>query len=76
MTKEQIKAVLDRVLTWPATRQQDAADMLLWLEANEGELYHPSDDEWAAIQEGLAQAKRGEFVPDDEMDAFWKRHLA
>ena len=38
-------------------------------QAKEGELYHPSDEEWAAIQEGLEQAKRGEFVPDDEMDA-------
>ena len=76
MTKEQIKAVLDLVLTWPSERQQDAADMLLWLEAKEGEFYHPSDDEWAAIQEGLAQARRGEFVPEEEMDAFWKRHLA
>jgi uncharacterized protein YbjT (DUF2867 family) len=76
MTKEEIKAVLDRVLTWPAARQQDAADMLLWLEGKSGEFYHPSDDEWAAIQEGLEQARRGEFVPEEEMDAFWKRHLA
>ena len=74
MTKEQIKAVLERVLTWPAERQADAADMLLMLEAREGELYHPADDEWAAIEEGLAQARRGEFVPDEEMDVFWKRH--
>lgn len=73
MSKEQIKAVLDRVLTWSPARQQDAAEMLLWLEAKEGEAYHPSDDEWASIQEGLAQAKRGEFVPDEEMEAFWKR---
>ena len=74
MTKEQIKAVLDRVLTWPPERQQDAAEMLLILEAHEGEFYHPSDEEWAAIQEGLEQARRGEFVPDEEMKAFWKSH--
>jgi len=37
-------------------------------------LYHPDEDEWVAIQDGLAQAERGEFVPDDEMDAFRKRH--
>jgi predicted transcriptional regulator len=73
MTKEQIKAVLDRVLTWPEDRQQDAAEMLLMLEAHEGELYHPSDEEWAAIQEGLEQARRGEFVPDEEMEEFWSR---
>jgi hypothetical protein len=74
MTKEQIKAVLERVLTWPPERQADAADILLTLEAREGELYHPADDEWSAIEEGLEQARRGEFVPDEEMDAFWKRH--
>jgi hypothetical protein len=74
MGKEQIKAVLDRVLTWPADRQQEAAELLLMLEAHEGELYHPSDDEWDAIQEGLGQAERGEFVPEQEMEAFWKSY--
>ena len=74
MSKEQIKAILDRVLTWPPERQQDAAEMLLMLEAHEGEFYHPSDDEWAGIQEGLEQARRREFVPDEEMQALWKSH--
>jgi hypothetical protein len=27
-----------------------------------------------AIREGLAQARRGEFVPDDEIQALWKRY--
>ncbi|HEU0084848.1 MAG TPA: hypothetical protein VFQ87_18495, partial [Bradyrhizobium sp.] len=56
------KEILERVLTWPQERQQDAAELLLALEAREGEFYDPDDDEWAAIEEGLAQAKRGEFV--------------
>ena len=35
----------------------------------------PLDDETrAAIHEGLAQAERGEFVPDEEIAALWKRH--
>ena len=33
-----------------------------------------TDDEWAAIQEGNAQAERGEFVNDEDMAAFYKRH--
>lgn len=74
MTKEQIKSVLDRVLTWPPERQEEAADLLLMLEAQEGERYHPSDEEWAAIEEGLEQARRGEFVPDEEIEALWKRY--
>jgi predicted transcriptional regulator len=46
--------------------------MLLALEAREGELYHPSEDEWAAIEEGFAQAKRGEAVSADEIAALFK----
>jgi predicted transcriptional regulator len=45
---------------------------LLALEAQEGEFYHPDDDEMAALEEGLAQAKRGEFVPADEIAALLK----
>ena len=30
--------------------------------SQEGEFYRPDDDEWAAIEEGLAQARRGEWV--------------
>jgi hypothetical protein len=72
MTKDQVKQVLDRVLTWPRERQEDAAQMLLVLEARQGELYHPDDDEWAAIEEGVAQAKRGEAVSADEIAALLK----
>jgi hypothetical protein len=72
MTREQIKAVLDRVLTWPPERQQDAADMLLLLEAQEGEFYHPSEEEWEAIQEGVEEARRGDVVSREDIDAFWK----
>jgi hypothetical protein len=64
-----VKEVLDRVLTWPPERQEDAAQMLLALEARDGELYHPSDDKWAAIEEGFSQAKRGETVSADEITA-------
>jgi len=72
MTKDQVKEVLDRVLTWPRERQEDAAQMLLALEAREGEFYHPSADEWAAIEEGFAQAKQGEAVPANEIAALLK----
>jgi predicted transcriptional regulator len=34
----------------------------------------PLDDEArAAIREGLEQARRGEFVPESEIEALWKR---
>jgi hypothetical protein len=72
MTRDQVKELLDRVLTWPPERQEDAAQMLLALEAREGELYHPSDEEWTAIEEGFAQAKRGEAVSADEIASLFK----
>jgi hypothetical protein len=73
MTQEQIKAIFERVLTWPVARQEDAARMLLLLEGQQGEMYHPSDEEWNAIQEGLEQADRGEVVSDEDMDRLWKQ---
>ncbi|RED37456.1 hypothetical protein BJ123_10730 [Rhodopseudomonas thermotolerans] len=69
MTDEQVKEILNRVLTWPRERREDAAQLLLALEAREGEFYQPDDDEWAAIEEGLAQASRGEFASADEIAA-------
>lgn len=74
MTKDQINAVLERVRSWPEERQAYAAEVLLLIEAqNEGPL-QVSDEEWRAIEEGNAQAERGEFVTDEEMAAFWRRH--
>jgi predicted transcriptional regulator len=72
MTKHEIRAVLDRVLTWPADKQEAAADLLLMLEAQE-EFYEPTEEERIAIREGLAQAKRGEFASDEEMAALWRK---
>jgi hypothetical protein len=73
MTRDQVKEVIERVLTWPRERQEDAVQMLLALEAREGELYHPSDEEWAAIEEGFAQAKRREAVSADDIAVLFKQ---
>ncbi len=32
------------------------------------------DETRAAIREGLEQARRGEFVPDEEIEALWRHH--
>jgi predicted transcriptional regulator len=74
MTRDEIDAVLDRVRTWPEDRQAYAAKVLLTIEAQDGGPLRISQEEWATIQEGNAQAERGEFVSDEEMAAFWNRH--
>ena len=39
-------------------------------------VYMLTDDERAAVQIGLDQANRGEFISDSEMEAFWRRNRA
>jgi hypothetical protein len=43
MSKEQVKAVLDRVLTWPNERQEDAAKVLLLMESQDQSDYRLTD---------------------------------
>jgi len=45
MSKEQVKAVLDRVLTWPPERQEDAAKMLILMESQDESVYRLTDEQ-------------------------------
>lgn len=66
MTKDQVKAVLERVPTWPEDRQQELAELALEIEAElVGAEYGATLDELAAIDEGLA----GEAASEEEVDA-------
>jgi predicted transcriptional regulator len=54
---------------------QDVVAVAVLAMTEHGSLIAPLDDETrAAIREGLEQARRGEFVLDDEIEALWKRH--
>jgi predicted transcriptional regulator len=73
MTKEQIDAILERVRTWPAERLEDVAAVLLAMEAaNEDD--ELSEEDWADLEEGLAEADRGEFASDEEVKALFDRY--
>ncbi len=73
MTKLLDQAI-EKVRKLPEADQDETAEMLLWaIEMRGGPI--PLDDETAAaIDEGLAQARRGEFASDAEIAALWKRH--
>ena len=43
MSKEQVKAVLDRVLSWPSERQEYAAKVLSLMEAQDYSAYRLTD---------------------------------
>ncbi len=74
MTKKQINAVLENVRSWPQQDQEELVEIAREIEARRTGIYVMNDEERAAVREGLDQARRGEFVPDDEMDALWKKY--
>ena len=75
MTRDQVKNILDRVLAWPPERQETLARIALEIEADSGDgVYRLSDEEWADLQEGIAQADRREFVDDEVVAEADKRH--
>jgi len=54
--------------------EQDTLAAVLLAMTDEGAGVVPLDDETrAAIRQGLEQARRGEFVPEAETEALWKR---
>ena len=66
MTKDQVKAVLARVPTWPEDRQQELAELALDIEAELNSTgFDATSDELAAIDEGLA----GETASEEEVEA-------
>ena len=66
--------LMERVAAWPLEDIAALEEFVRTTEERRAELYSQSDDELTAIRGGGAQADRGEFVPDEEMKAFWARH--
>jgi predicted transcriptional regulator len=73
MTKAEIEAVLERVRTWPAEKQEDAVRVLLEIEAEGIGFYELSEEELADIEEGLREIERGEVATDEQVAAMFNR---
>jgi predicted transcriptional regulator len=58
----------------PEEDQDAFAIALLSMAEAEQPLAELDEETRAAIREGLAQARRGESVPDAEIEALWRRH--
>jgi hypothetical protein len=70
MTAKALKDVLERVEAWPQEDQEALAEYARAIEARRTGVYRLTDDERAAIQ----KARQSGLVPDEQMDAYWKRH--
>ncbi len=64
------KTLLERVQDWPEEDQQELAEFAREIESRRSGVYRLSDEERAAVRAGMDAARRGDFVPDDEMDEF------
>ena len=75
MTKEQVKEILDRVLTWPAKRQEDAARVLSEMEAQDTSGYRLTDDQVKEVERRRADFAEGRerYATDEELAALWKK---
>jgi hypothetical protein len=75
MTKEQVKEILDRVLTWPPERQEDAARVLSQMEEQDSSPYHLSDEQVKEVERRRADLKTGSErnATDEEMAALWEK---
>ncbi len=71
-----VESILDRIADWPEEAQAELMQSVIEIETRHFGVYRLSDDERAAVREGLAQAERGEFVPDEVIAAFFKQHRA
>ena len=58
MSKEQVKAVLDRVLTWPSERQEDAAKLLMLMESQDESAYRLTDEQVEEVRRRADQNAR------------------
>ena len=66
MTRDQVKAVLDRVLTWPRQRQEDAAEMLTLMEEQDKSTLRLTDEQAAEVRRRLANPSPNR-IPAEEV---------
>jgi len=73
MTK-MLEEAIKKVRELPASEQDEAAEILFSVAAKSAGPVRLDDETHGAIREGREQARRGEFVSDEDMAAFFKRH--
>ncbi|WP_234831088.1 hypothetical protein [Rhodopseudomonas palustris] len=69
-----MKDILDRVLSWPAERQEDAADILIAMEASDSSEIGLSDAQADEVRRRLADVD-AETISLEEFTAHFKRRL-
>jgi predicted transcriptional regulator len=69
-----LEQAISKVRELSAEKQDQLALLLLSMADDDEDVGELDEETRAAIQEGLEQARRGEFASDEEVAALWKRH--
>jgi hypothetical protein len=73
MTKDQVKAVLDRVLTWPPERQEEAARVLSEMEEQDTSTIRLTDDQVLEVERRLADPDPKFLTLEEVRERFARR---
>jgi len=73
MTKDQIKAVLDRVLTWPPERQADVAQVVTLMEEQDKSPLRLSDEQVAEVERRIADPNPTFLTLEEVRERFARR---
>jgi predicted transcriptional regulator len=68
------RPLLERVQAWPEEDQEELANVAREIESRRNGVYRLSDEERIAVRAGMDAARRGDFVPEEEMDEFYRWH--
>jgi hypothetical protein len=74
MTKDQVKAVLDRVLSWPPEAQEEAVASLQTIEEEFMGSHELSADDLAALERSAEDVRRGRFATAEEVQKVYDRY--
>jgi hypothetical protein len=69
MLRKILQDVIAQAEAWPEEDQVELAEAAREIAARRKGVYVMTDDERTAVDE----ARHGDFVPDKEMEAFWRR---
>jgi hypothetical protein len=73
MTREQVKEIVDRILSWPEEDQEEFAQVAREIEARRTGVYRLTDDEREAIERGLADMRQRKFARDEDIAAIFRK---
>lgn len=73
MTKDQVKAVLDRVLSWPPERQADVAQVVTLMEEQDKSTLRLSDEQVAEVKRRLADPNPKFLTLEEVRERFARR---